>query len=186
MKTKQKSVRVFEIVTNNFEKLKNFVEKREILLKRFLLVVKTDNEEIKNYLNSKNLEVRFVKADFDGTDEKLEEENKQKVIKEVVKIEKIVKKVQKPKIFDKIIRSGFELITDEKLVFLNRINSGVYIYSSSEIELFDEVAGTIVCDGEYMIVKKAEEGVIIFNKEPLQKIEKLSLILKDGTIKELE
>ena len=191
MKTKQKSVRVFEIITNDYEKLTNFIEKKGILLKRFLLVVKTNNEKIKEYLKDKPFEVRFVKHDFEGSDEKLEldepkviEKVVEKIIKVPVEVEKIVENSTKTEIFDKIIRSGFEINSKNKLVFLQRINAGAKIYSSSEIEIFAEVFGNVICDGEYMIVKKAQKGAIIFNNEELPAIEKLSFISKAG-IKEL-
>jgi len=191
MKTKQKSVRVFEIITNDYEKLTNFIEKKGILLKRFLLVVKTNNEKIKEYLKDKPFEVRFVKHDFDGSDEKLEldepkviEKVVEKIIKVPVEVEKIVENSTKTEIFDKIIRSGFEINSKNKLVFLQRINAGAKIYSSSEIEIFAEVFGNVICDGEYMIVKKAQKGTIVFNNEELAEIEKLSFISKAG-IKEL-
>ena len=193
MKTKQKSVRVFEIITNDYEKLQNFIEKKGILLKRFLLVVKTENEKIKEYLQNKPLEVRFVKPDFESSDEKIElDEAEVKIVEKIVKVpvevEKIIEKKEnstKTKIFDKIIRSGFEIKSEDKLVFLDRVNAGAKIYSSSEIELFGEVFGNIVCEGEYMIVKKAQKGTIIFHNEEMPEINKLSFISKAG-IKEIQ
>ena len=185
MKTKQKSVRVFEIISDDYEKVTNFIEKKGILLKRFLLVVKTNNEKIKEYFKDKSFEVRFVKHDFDGNNNKLEEKDNVKIIEKIVEVP-IEKNNNSTKIeiFDKIIRSGFEINTQNKLVFLNRINSGVKIYSSSEIEIFGEVFGNIICDGEYMIVKKCKKGTIIFNNEELPEIENLSFISRDG-IKEI-
>jgi septum site-determining protein MinC len=189
MKTKQKSVRVFEIISDDYDKVVNFIEKKGILLKRFLLTVKTNNEKIKEYFQNKPFEVRFVKAEFDGTNEPLEEEKEVKT--EVKIIEKVVEKIvqketnsTKTKIFDKIIRSGFEIRTENKLVFLNNINAGAKIYSNKEIEIFGEVFGTVICDGEYMIVKKSQKGTIIFNNTELPEIDRLSFISKDG-IKEI-
>jgi len=181
MKTKQKSVRVFEIITDDYDELVDFITKKEIFLKKFLLTIKTNNQKIKDYFKNKPFEVRFVNFDFDGSAEKLEEEKQ--IIEKIVEVE--VEKNKKTKIFDKIIRSGFEINTDEKLLFLNRINDGAKIYSSSEIEVFGEVFGEIVCDGDYMIVKKAQKGTIVFKNEILPDINKLSFVSKDG-IKELE
>jgi len=194
MRTKQKSVRVFEIITDDYEKITSFIEKKGILLKRFLLVVKTNNEKIKEYFQNKPYEVRFVKHDFEGSNEKLEIDEPKVIEKVVEKIIKVPIEVQKEvtknnnstktEIFDKIIRSGFEINSKNKLVFLNRINAGAKIYSSSEIELFGEVFGTVICDGKYMIVKKSQKGTIIFNNEELPAIERLSFISKEG-IKEI-
>jgi len=185
MKTKQKSVRIFEIISDDYEKVVNFIEKKEILLKRFLLTIKTNNEKIKNYFQNKSYEVRFVKNDFDGSNEKLEEEKEIKIVEKIVE-RVITKEVNstKTEIFDKIIRSGFEIKSENKLVFLNNINAGAKIYSNKEIEIFGEVFGNVVCDGEYMIVKKSQKGTILFNSTEIPEINKLSFITKEG-IKEL-
>jgi len=191
MKTKQKSVRVFEITTDNYDKVVKLIESKYVLLKKYLLLVKTNNEKIRDYFNSKKLEVRFVSNDFVGTNEKLdfvEEIEKPKpmvktVVKEVVK-EIIKENSTKTEIFDKIIRCGFEIRSDNRLVFFNKINAGAEIYSSKEIEIFGEVFGQVICDGDYMIVKKAQKGSIIFNNEYIDGIDKLSIITKNG-IKEL-
>jgi septum site-determining protein MinC len=185
MRTRQKSVRVFEIVTENYDKIVGLIESKYILLKKFLLIVKTENPKIKNYLeNKEGLEVRFVDKNFVGSVDKLEmptPEPEIKIIKETIVKENYVK----TEIFDKIIRNGFELSSSNRLVFLKRINYGAKIYSVREIEIFGEVFGEVRCDGDYMIVKKAGEGRIIFHNEPLPEIKKLSYISKKG-IKELE
>ena len=64
------------------------------------------------------------------------------------------------------------------------INAGAKIISTESIEIFDEVEGTIICTGEYIIVKKNEKGTILFHDEEI-KVNKLSFISKNG-IKELE
>jgi len=191
MKTKQKSVRIFEIITDDYDKLTGFIEKKGILLKRFLLVVKTNNEKIRNYFENKPFEVRFVDKEFDASDEKInvsediQEKPKVQIIEKIV--EKVVEKEinsTKTEIFDKIIRSGSEINSQNKLVFLEKINAGAKIYSSAEIEILSEVFGRVICDGKYMIVKKAQKGTIVFNNEELPEIEKLSFISSNG-IKEI-
>ena len=72
MKTKQKSVRVFEINSDNYDKVVGLIESKSILLKKYLLLVKTNNEKIKEYFKTKNLEVRFVSKDFNGINDKLD------------------------------------------------------------------------------------------------------------------
>ena len=187
MKTNQKSVRVFEITTDNYDKVVKLIESKYVLLKKYLLLVKTNNEKIRDYFNSKKLEVRFVSNDFVGTNEKLdfveEIEKPKPMVKTVVK-EIIKENSTKTGIFDKIIRCGFEIRSDNRLVFFNKINAGAEIYSSKEIEIFGEVFGQVICDGDYMIVKKAQKGSIIFNNEYIDGIDKLSIITKNG-IKEL-
>ena len=187
MKVRQKSIRVYEIQTDDFAKLKRYIEGKINSLKKHLLVVKTDNEEIKNYLKTQNLEIQFVNKDFEGSNEFLEEPTEKIVEKVVEKV--VIKEIKeenstKTEIYDKIIRAGIEINTENKLVFLKRINDGAKIYSSSEIEIFDEVLGKVVCDGDYMIVKKAKSGSIIFHNEIIDEIKTLSFISKEG-IKEL-
>jgi len=189
MKTKQKSVRVFEIITDDYDKLVAFIDRKGIFLKRFLLVIKTNNEKIKEYLKTKPFEIRFVKNDFKSSNEEIQIEKKESPKIQIVEkiIEKVVEKEinsTKTEIFDKIIRSGSEIKSKNKLVFLNKINAGAKIYSSSEIEIFSEVFGKVVCDGDFMIIKKAQKGTIIFNSDELPEITKLSFISKEG-IKEL-
>ena len=46
MRTKQKSVRVFEITTDNYDKVVGLIESKYILLRKYLLLIKTNNEKI--------------------------------------------------------------------------------------------------------------------------------------------
>ncbi len=173
MRIKQKSVRVVEIITDDFDRLNAFVQKRHHFLKKFLLIVKTNNNQIREFFEKSDFEVRFVKMDFDGSNEKIE-----------FKSDKIEENSTKTEIYDKIIRSGVEIISQNRLIFLQKINAGAEIYSSKEIEIFAEVFGSVKCDGDYMIVKKAKEGSIIFHNTPLKEIKVLSFISQKG-IKEL-
>ena len=187
MKVRQKSIRVYEIQTDDFEKLKKYIEGKINSLKKYLLIIKTDNEKIKNYLKNQNLEVQFVSKDFEGSNDFLEEPTTKIVEKVVENVEKVIIKEEnstKTEIYDKIIRAGIEINSKNKLIFLKRINNGTKIYSSSEIEIFDEVLGKVICDGDYMIVKKAKSGSIIFQNEIIDEIKTLSFVSKEG-IKEL-
>jgi len=175
MKTRQRSVRIYELITDNYDKFMKFITKREITLKRYLLVIRTNNEDIKNFLKNSNFEYRIVKPEFEATNEEID------VIEE--KEIKESKNSTKTEIFDKIIRSGEEINSNNKLIFLKRINAGAKIISTNSIEIFDEVEGLVKCTGEYMIVKKNKKGTIIFNNEEI-KVDELSFITKDG-IKEL-
>jgi septum site-determining protein MinC len=183
MKTRQRSIRVFEIITDDYEKLVKFVSKRLVTLKKHLLLIKTKNEHIKDYFNKSNLEYIIVDPDFKEETENIEEkkENNTHSLQEQAKVEE--KTIVKTEIYDRIIRGGEEINSNNKLIFLKRINPGARIISSESIEIFDEVEGTIICNGEYMIVKKNNKGTIIFNDEDI-KIDKLSFVTKDG-IKEL-
>jgi len=186
MKTRQRSVKIYEIITENYDKFVKFATTREVTLKKYLLVVRTNNENIKKFLKTTPFEYRVVKTDFEASNEKIEEINEKPEIKKIKIIENIsnpIQKSTKTEIFDRIIRSGEEISSNNKLIFLKRINAGAKIVSTESIEIFDEVEGLVKCTGEYMIVKKNEKGTIIFNNEEI-KVDRLSFVSKDG-IKEL-
>jgi septum site-determining protein MinC len=180
MKTRQRNVRVFEIITENYDKFVKFATSREKTLKKYLVVVRSENEKIKEYLQNSEFEYRFVKPDFEASNEKLEIEENYNNAKEEVKS---ITNSTKTEIFDRIIRGGEEINSNNRLIFLKRINAGAKIISSESIEIFDEVEGVVICTGEYMIIKKNEKGTILFHNEEI-KVDKLSFISKDG-IKEL-
>ena len=179
MKTRQKSIRVFEIITENYDKFIRFASTREATLRKYLLIIKTNNSQIKEFLKSTPFEYKVVSPSFEASNEEIEIEVQNEVDNKINE----EKKECKTEIYDRIIRSGEEINSNNKLVFLKRINAGAKIISSEAIELFDEVEGVVICNGDYMIVKKNSKGTIIFNNEDI-KIEKLSFISKDG-IKEL-
>lgn len=180
MKTRQRSVRVFEIITENYDKFVKFATSREITLKKYLVVVRSENEKIKEYLENSNFEYRVVKPDFEATHEELKiEESRNNGGEESQNLVNSTK----TEIFDRIIRGGEEINSNNRLIFLKRINAGAKIISTESIEVFDEVEGVVICTGEYIIVKKNEKGTILFHNEEI-KVDKLSFITKDG-IKEL-
>jgi septum site-determining protein MinC len=169
---RQKTLRTF--VVENFEKLKNVVESKYDLVKNYFFYLKEENKEIENFLKEKKLNYIVENRLFISN-----ESIRSKEVK-VVEKEKIVEKKIKvnTKIYDRIIRSGVEIDTDENLVFLNRINAGAKIKSSGNIEIFSECAGLVICDGDYLIVKK-NLGTIIFRGENIGKVDELTLFTKD-------
>ncbi len=194
MKVRQKSIRIYEIITNNYDKVLNFVQRRGDSLNGYLLVIKTENDKIKEYFLHTDLQVKFIDMEFEFVSPKQaeNEEKKSEDFKNPVNIATNKDKVDdntpkhstKTEIFDKIVRSGEEIVRDCKLIFLNKINDGAKIYSSDVIEVYGEVSGKVVCDGEYMIVKKSKKGSIVFQNEEMEAFEKLSFVSRNG-IKEL-
>jgi septum site-determining protein MinC len=172
---KQKTIRAF--IIEDFNNLKNVVNSKYDLIKNYYFILKEKNEEIENFLKEKNLSYFVENNMFTLKKEKTQEIR-------VIEKEKIVEKRVSTKIYDKIIRAGMEIDTDENLVFLNRINAGAKIKSSGNIEMFAECEGSVICDGDYLIVKK-NRGNIIFRGENIGEIEKLTIFTKSGK-KELE
>lgn len=164
---KQKSIRVIEV--NSLEELKKIAKKLPLFKDNYFLL-NEKNEEIEKFLKSLNLKYFIV--------------NKEVTIKEIkitkTPFQKEANPIsQKVKIYDRIIRSGEEIISDKHLIFTKRINEGAKIETSSNIEIFDENAGLIICNGEFVIVKK-NKGTIIFNGEELEKTDKLTLFTERG------
>ena len=185
MKTRQRSVRIYEIITENYDKFVKFFISRESILKKYFLVVRTNNEDIKNFLKDKNseFEYRVVRPEFEASNEEIDEIDVEKQPQTKENEKKACENNTKTEIFDRIIRSGEEINSTNKLIFLKRINAGAKIISTDSIEIFDNVEGLVKCSGKYMIVKNSEKGTIIFNSEEI-KVDKLSFITKEG-IKEL-
>ena len=168
---RQKTIRVFEV--DNYDNLIKVVESKYELIKNHYFLLKEPNKKIEEFLKSKKLSFFILNSQGFTSGKEITEE-----IKIVEK--EIIKKVKtKTRIYDKIIRSGEEILSDDDLVFLNRINAGAKIKSSGNIEIFDECEGRVECDGDYIIVKKNIKGTIIFKGADIGPIKKLTLITEN-------
>ncbi|GAB6074173.1 septum site-determining protein MinC [Nautilia lithotrophica] len=168
---RQKTIRVFEV--DDYDNLIKVVESKYELIKNHYFLLREPNKKIEEFLKSKKLPYFIINSD--GFTPKKE------ITEEIKVIEKeIVKKIKsKTLIYDKIIRSGEEIKSEDNLIFLNRINAGAKIISSGNIEIFDECEGRVECDGDYIIVKKNIKGSIIFKGADIGQIEKLTLITEN-------
>jgi len=164
---RQKTIRVFEV--EDYENLKKVVQSKYELVKNHFFLLKEHNEEIEKFLAKNGLS--FFVVNSDGFTPKKE------ITQEIKVIEKeIVKKINtKTVIYDKIIRSGEEIESEDNLIFLNRINAGAKITTTGSVEIYDECEGRIVCDGEYVIVKKNVKGTILFKGSDIGKVDKLTI-----------
>ena len=160
---RQKTIRVFEV--DSFDGLIKVVESKYELVKNYFFLLKKRDKKIEEYLRLKNLSF-FIVNDESFT--------VSKEIKEVV-IEKEVVKENKTLIFDRIIRSGEEINSENNLIFLNRINAGAKIRSSGNIEVYGECEGMIECEGDYLIVKRNKKGLIFFKGIEIKEIDKLTI-----------
>jgi len=167
---KQKTLRVFEV--DDFEKLKKIISSKLPLIKNHYFMLKEKNEEIESLLKKNNLNYFIVNGHSFTSNKEISPQIK------VIEKEKIIVDKSKSKIFDKIIRSGEEIVSSDNLIFLKRINAGARIESSGNIEIFDENEGVVICNGEYLIIKK-NRGTIIFNGENLGEVDKLTFFSKD-------
>jgi septum site-determining protein MinC len=119
---KQKTIRAF--IVEDFNNLKNVVNSKYDLVKKYYFILKERNEEIENFLKEKNLNY-FVENNMFTFEKKKTQEIK------IIEKEKIIEKKVNTKIYDKIIRAGVEIETDENLIFLNRINAGANLFLST-------------------------------------------------------
>jgi len=164
---RQKTIRVFEV--EDYENLKKVVESKYELVKNHYFLLKEHNSEIEEFLKSKNLSFFIVNSESFTS--------KKEITPEIKVVEKeIVKKIKtKTVIYDKIIRSGEEINSEDNLIFLNRINAGAKIITSGSVEIYDECEGRVVCEGEYLIVKKNVKGTILFKGSDIGKVDKLTI-----------
>jgi len=168
---RQRTIRAFEV--DNFEELQKIVESKYKLIQNYYFILKEKNEKIEKFLREKGLNFIVENNLFTSKKEIIEEVK-------VIEKEKIIEKNINTKIYDKIIRSGTEIETDENLIFLSRINAGAKIETSGNIEIFDECEGTVKCEGNYLIINKNIKGTIIFRGEDIGKIEKLTIFTENG------
>ncbi len=164
---RQKTIRVFEV--ENYNNLKNIIESKYELVKNHYFLLKEHNEKIEKLLKEKNLSFFVINSNSFTS--------KKEITPKIELVEKeIIKKIkQQTIIYDKIIRSGEEIKSEDNLIFLNRINAGAKIISTGNIELFSECEGYVKCEGDYLIVKKNIKGTIIYKGNDIGKIDKLTI-----------
>ncbi|QCT95262.1 septum formation inhibitor [Caminibacter mediatlanticus TB-2] len=166
---KQKTLRVFEV--EDYENLKNVIKTKYPLIKNHYFLLKEKNEKIENLLKRNHLNYFIINGEINS----ISKSNEIKVIHK----EKVIEKPSKIKIYDKIIRSGEEIEGTGHFVFLERINAGAKINIEGNIEILEENEGLIICNGDYLLVKKNIKGTIIFNNEEVGKVEKLTVFIRD-------
>ena len=171
---KQKTLRVFEV--EDFEKLQTVVNSKYELVKNHFFMLKKENKAIQQFLEEKNLNYFVLNSNHFFTSKKTEP------LTEKIKIieKKIIEYKPLPfKIFDKIIRSGEEIVLDTHALFLKRINMGAKIDIRGCLFILDENNGFIRCEGECLFVKK-NNGNIIFNNEEMAKNDTEKFYYKDN------
>ena len=169
---RQKTIRVFEV--DNYENLKNVVESKYELIKNHFFMLKEHNKEIEEFLKNKHLSYFILNAEGFTPE-------KEKTVEIKVIEKEIIKNINtKTIIYDKIIRSGEEIESEDNLIFLNRINAGAKIKTTGNVEIFDECEGFVSCEGEYIIVKKNVKGTILFKGSDIENVDKLTVFTENG------
>ena len=173
---KQKTLRVFEV--EDFNRLQTVVNSKYELVKNHFFMLKKEDKEIQNFLEEKNLNYFILNSNHSFTSKK----EKIEPLKEEIRIieKEIIKYKGVPfKIFDKIIRSGEEIVLQANVVFLKRINTGANINIKGCVFILDENNGFVKCEGKCLFVKK-NSSHIIFNNEEIDKNDTEMFYYKDN------
>jgi len=168
MKVKQQTLKGFECEIDDAQAFKKYYTKNAPLMQGHLLILKGSvDADVKNFLDERN--VAYVNANETSilTRKKRstavlqvpEEEN------EVVSLDKTVEK--ETMVFNRTIRSGEAIETNNDLVIFGRINSGALIQSKSSVQVFGIIDGIIKCDGQFLLLKEIGKGSVTFHGEEL-------------------
>ncbi len=191
MKTKQKSIRVFEIECENLFEFEAYLDKNAVLLNGFLLMLKGDADglfgrECKKrglcYASMGECEegTLLVKKDLPPlpVEEKpsvIEEAKPKKVIikpQAALPLESIKQESEKtPKtlLITKTLRSGELISSESDITVLGRINSGAKVKTSANAAILDTVDGEVEVGGEYLMIKSIGKGSVVFRGEQIKK-----------------
>ena len=153
MKTKQYSVKVFEIVLEDEERFISFFNKNSLFFQNHLIsIIGKKSDKIEKYLQEKSLKYIFnANIPKKSTATKQEEVQPQQAIQKHLQV------------LDKLIRSGQELNIDGDLLLLNRVNSGGSIIINGTLIITQIVDGSIRCNGNFMMLQASNKANIVFH-----------------------
>jgi septum site-determining protein MinC len=164
MKTRQKSIKVLEIYINDFDKLVSYVEKNLDFLKKYFLSIYGEvDDRVEEYLKSYGL--IFQKKEFFKNNEDIFKKNSGVSLNKILKKNKDVNRL----IYNRPIRSGEEIDVQKDVTIFGRVNSGSRIFCSGNMEIFGQIHGTVICSGEFLILKNIKTGVVMFHDRLLDK-----------------
>lgn len=152
MKTKQYSLSVLEVVLTDKDEFISFFEKNYLIFKNHLISINgNEDDEIKNYLDSKKLVYTFNK------------DLPKKQVKQKQPLQQHIEQKKDLKVVDKLVRSGQELNVDGDLLLLNRVNSGGSVITNGTLIITQLVDGSIRCNGNFMMLKASNKANIVFH-----------------------
>ena len=162
MKTKQYSVKVFEVVLEDEERFISFFDKNYLFFQNHLIsIIGQKNDRIERYLQEKALRYVFnVDIPKKSTPTQTQMTPKIPEEKKQPKEKPIQKNLQ---VLDKLIRSGQELNIDGDLLLLNRVNSGGSIIINGTLIITQVVDGSIRCNGNFMMLQASNKANIVFH-----------------------
>jgi septum site-determining protein MinC len=157
MKTKQKHIKILEVTIDSKEEFYAYINKNYMLLRGFLFELNGNfDSEVKEFLDSKNLS--YVGSDVFKSDHVFKKKGN-------ISDNPLIKKTKnKPSriIINDTLRSGQEIDEDVDLSIFGRVNSGSKVISSKNIEVFNEIDGTVICNGDYLVIKSINKGSVMY------------------------
>lgn len=174
LEARQKNLRAFVISQGNQEEIVKYIEQNHILLRSFLLIFSAGllNEEIKQLLYQK--ELNFVEENPNNPLKISNSKTNTNAIEEIridntSKAQETKQETYKTKIISRTIRSGEEIISLGDLSVFGQVNSGAFLQSEGNLQIFGASMGDILCNGEYLILNAFEGGNVIFGGEIIER-----------------
>jgi septum site-determining protein MinC len=185
MKIRQKTIKVLELYIDDFDKLVSYVQKNLDFLKKYYILIHGNIcEKSIDYLT--NCGLIFEKKLLFENHQNIFRKNSNTSLNNVLK-----QKEQGRVIYNRPIRSGEEINSNRDVVIFGRVNSASRVFCSQNVEVYGQINGTVICNGDYMIIKEINSGVVMFHEQLLNKksfngkIKKISLKNSEINIEEL-
>lgn len=199
---RQSNLRVFEFEPCDEKTLMEYIERNQILLKGFLILLAQEiSDSLMKFLKEKELvfmesqafsSLRKNHRQSPSLPQKPSHQEKLPQPKNNESSENygdnsdngddIV--ARKSLFLNRIIRSGEEIECEGDVVIYGRVNSGARIYAKGNVQIYGEIDGVVESEGDFMIITKIEHGSVLFGGEFLDPTlfngEK-TIIFKDNT-----
>lgn len=179
MKVKQKTIRIFELECLAGDDVAAFADQNFAILKDFLLVVSGDGAaEGLAILRSRGLEAIAgaslppLSTKKEGTEVMLAAAATAPAVTTVVTAEPSPagqEERSEKLFFDRPVRSGEEIDASGDLVIYGRINGGARVTARGNLGVFGTIDGTVVCDGDFILLRGIGQGHVVFRGEILDR-----------------
>ena len=148
----QYNVSVMEIEVEDDEELIKYLKPKLPLLKDYLLNLKGNvTQKLKNFLDLNHIQYT-TNLDIGS-----------------------LKRARKQKrsgvdVYDRVVRSGEEIVTDNSVLCLKKVNDGALIRTKGDFIGIERVDGVIESEGDVLIFPKGPKAKIIFHRHLLDNL----------------
>ncbi|MEF3192263.1 MAG: hypothetical protein K6347_06955 [Campylobacterales bacterium] len=190
MKSRQRTIRVFEIECDNAAELEGYFEKNRELVADFLIIARgkaADEVErqawqaglcalsiegcgelkfsFRREQEAASLEVSTQTQEVARPMEKVEIKHATIAMQRPVALNvddsNTSPKRRTQNLYDRPIRSGEEIRCSGDLAVMGRVNSGAKVYVNGNGAFFDVIDGWVECEGEYLLCRELGKGSIM-------------------------